>query len=242
MESIDTELAARIREDIIMGTFEQGERLSEARLCEIYEVSRTPIRLALRLLERERLIRRGEGRGYTVFSPTVEEILQAVQVRGHLESLAARLMAQSEGRAQFLPHMAEAIAGIEAVISEGVLDDDAKRRAQASNKVFHATILGACGNDYVSYACEQISHLPMLAAGSMVFDRTSDVTRALFRLSIGNAQHQVLYESIKAGDAVRAEGMMREHSHTMVDYIRTFERKDGTLTLSDLISYSGNAT
>lgn len=241
MESIDTELAARIREDIIMGAFEQGERLSEARLCEIYEVSRTPIRLALRLLERERLIRRGEGRGYTVFSPTVEEILQAVQVRGHLESLAARLMAQSESRAQFLPHMAEAIAGIEAVISEGILDDEAKRRAQASNKVFHATILGACGNDYVSYACEQISHLPMLAAGSMVFDRTSDDTRALFRLSIGNAQHQVLYESIKAGDAVRAEGMMREHSHTMVDYIRTFERKDGTLTLSDLISYSGNA-
>ena len=241
MESIDTELAARIREDIIMGTFEQGERLSEARLCEIYEVSRTPIRLALRLLERERLIRRGEGRGYTVFSPTVEEILQAVQVRGHLESLAARLMAQSEARAQFLPHMAEAIAKIGAVIDEGILDDDAKRHAQAANKVFHSTILDACGNDYVSYACEQISHLPMLAAGSMVFDRTSDDTRALFRLSIGNAQHQVLYESIKAGDAVRAEGMMREHSHTMVDYIRTFERNDGTLTLSDLIAYSGNA-
>ena len=35
---------------------------------------------------------RGEGRGYTIQSPTIADILQAVQVRGHLESLAARLM------------------------------------------------------------------------------------------------------------------------------------------------------
>ncbi|MYA89230.1 MAG: GntR family transcriptional regulator, partial [Boseongicola sp. SB0662_bin_57] len=85
MESIDTELAARIRQDIILGSYSEGERLSEAQLCETHDVSRTPIRLALRLLEREGVIRRGEGRGYMVQSPTVEDILQAVEVRGHLE-------------------------------------------------------------------------------------------------------------------------------------------------------------
>lgn len=245
MESIDTELAARIRQDIIMGVFEEGERLSEARLCEEYEVSRTPIRLALRLLERERLIRRGEGRGYRVFSPTVDEILQAVQVRGHLESLAARLMAQSETRAQSLPQMARAIDSISEVLRDGVMDDAARRKAQAANRAFHTTILEACGNSYVGFTCEQISHLPMLSAGSMVFDRSSSespdhMERGLFRLHLGNAQHQVIYEAIEQGDAVRAEGMMREHSHTMIDYIRTFERKDNTLTLADLIAYSGN--
>ncbi|WP_171172989.1 GntR family transcriptional regulator [Ruegeria sp. HKCCD8929] len=244
MESIDTELAARIRQDIIMGVFREGERLSEARLCEIYDVSRTPIRLALRLLERERLIRRGEGRGYTVFSPTVEDILQAVQVRGHLESLAARLMAQSAERSQHLPHLARAIETIGKVLRAGVLDDAARREAQAANKIFHTTILTACGNDYVGFTCEQISHLPMLAAGSMVFDRTSSqspdhMERGLFRLHIGNAQHQVIYEAIEKGDAVRAEGMMREHSHAMLDYIQTFERKDDSLTVADLIAYSG---
>jgi GntR family transcriptional regulator of vanillate catabolism len=244
MESIDTELAARIRQDIIMGVFKEGERLSEARLCEIYDVSRTPIRLALRLLERERIIRRGEGRGYIIYSPTVEDILQAVQVRGHLESLAARLMAQSETRGQHLPHMARAIEAITKVLDAGGLDDAARREAQAANKVFHSTILTACGNDYVGFTCEQISHLPMLAAGSMVFDRSTSETpdhieRALFRLRLGNAQHQVIYEAIEKGDAVRAEGMMREHSHTMVDYIRTFERKDDSLSVADLIAYSG---
>ncbi len=227
-----------------MGVFKEGERLSETRLCDIYNVSRTPIRLALRLLEREKLIRRGEGRGYIIFSPTVEEILQAVQVRGHLESLAARLMAQSEMRAQHLPHMARAIETIGEVLRRGVLDDPAIREAQKANKVFHTTILAACGNDYVGYTCEQISYLPMLAAGSMVFDRSTSkspdhMERGLFRLQLGNAQHQVIYEAIEKGDAVRAEGMMREHSHTMIDYIQTFERKDDSLTVADLIAYSG---
>ena len=243
MDSIETELATKIRDDIIMGVLQEGERLSETRLCEIYGVSRTPIRLALRLLERERIIRRSEGRGYKVFSPTVDDILQAVQVRGHLESLAARLMAQSETRTQHLPKMAQAIDSIDTILRAGEMDDGARSDAQAANKVFHTTILQACGNSYVGFTCQQISHLPMLEAGSMVFDRSAieapdQVQSGLFRLQLGNAQHQVIYEAIEKGDAVRAEGMMREHSHTMLDYIRTFERKDNSLALSDLIAYS----
>ena len=243
MDSIDTELATKIRDDIIMGVLKEGERLSETRLCDIYGVSRTPIRLALRLLERERIIRRSEGRGYTVFSPTVDDILQAVQVRGHLESLAARLMAQSETRNQHLDKMAQAIETIDTLLRAGKMDDAARSEAQAANKLFHTTILQACGNSYVGFTCQQISHLPMLEAGSMVFDRSAieapdQVQNGVFRLQLGNAQHQVIYEAIEKGDAVRAEGMMREHSHTMVDYIRTFERKDNSLALSDLIAYS----
>lgn len=248
MDSIDTELAARIRQDIILGTYSEGERLSEAQLCDTHSVSRTPVRLALRLLEREGVIRRGEGRGYMVRTPTVEDILQAVEVRGHLESLAARLMAQSPTRMDDLPVMRQAteIIGqsIGALEKLGHLDDAIMRRAQGANKDFHATILAACGNDYVRYTCEQISHLPMLEVGSMVFDRSVDDTpdhfeRGMFRLRLGNAQHHVICEAVEKGDQVRAEGMMREHSRTMVEYIQTFEKMDKSLTVADLVAYSG---
>ncbi len=247
MDSIDTELAARIRQDIILGTYAEGERLSEAQLCETHSVSRTPVRLALRLLEREGVIRRGEGRGYMVQSPTVEDILQAVEVRGHLESLAARLMAQNPDRLNRLPEMAQAIERIYASVEElarlGELDDSVTRQAQAANREFHSTILSSCGNDYVGYTCQQISHLPMLAVGSMVFDRTVGDTpdhfeRGLFRVRLGNAQHQVIHDAIEKGDAVRAEGMMREHAHTMVEYIQTFEKREDSLTVADLVAYS----
>ena len=244
MDSIDTELAARIRNDIVTGTYGADERLSEARLCTTHNVSRTPVRLALRLLEREGLIRRNEGRGYIVQSPSVDDILQAVQVRGHLESLAARLMAQEPDRADHLPAMDRAIDTIDALIETGSVNDEMIRKMQAANRLFHSTILAACGNDYVGYTCDQISHLPMLAVGSMVFDREvfdapDQCERGLFRLRLGNAQHRVIFEAIEKGDAVRAEGMMREHSHTMLAYIRMFEKRDANLTVADLIAYSG---
>lgn len=247
MDSIDTEVAARIRQDIILGAYAEGERLSEAQLCETHSVSRTPVRLALRLLEREGVIRRGEGRGYLVQTPTVEGIAQAVEVRGHLESLAARLMALAPDRADHLSDMSDAIDTIETSIDRllklGRLDPETTRKAQAANRLFHTTILNNCGNDYVGFACEQISHLPMLAAGSMVFDRSVADTpeqfeRGMFRLRIGNAQHQVILEAVEKGDPVRAEGMMREHSHTMIDYIQTFEKRDRNLSVADLVAFS----
>ena len=108
MESIDSDLAARIRQDIILGSYQDGERLSEAQLCDTHNVSRTPVRLALRLLEREGIINRAEGRGYLVQNPTVEDILKAVEVRGHLESLAARLMAQNLNRLEHIPKLIQA--------------------------------------------------------------------------------------------------------------------------------------
>jgi GntR family transcriptional regulator, vanillate catabolism transcriptional regulator len=178
-----------------------------------------------------------------VQSPSVEDILQAVQVRGHLESLGARLMAQAPKRGLYLPDMARAVETIDKLIGQGRIDDDVIRQMQAANKLFHSSILAACGNDYVGYTCEQISHLPMLAVGSMVFDRAVTDTpdhaeRGLFRLRLGNAQHQVIYEAIEKGDAVRAEGMMREHSHTMIEYIQVFEKRDANLTVADLVAYS----
>lgn len=243
MDSIDTELATQIRNDIIHGAYGEGERLSEAQLCATHRVSRTPVRLALRLLEREGVIRRGEGRGYIVRSPTVADILQAVEVRGHLESLAARLMAQSPDRSRHLPEMARAIDIYEKQIKLGRIDDPMIREMRRANRIFHTTILKACGNDYVGYTCERVSHLPMLAPGSMVFDRSvtaspDHMERGLFRLRLGNAQHQVIYEAIENGDPVRAEGMMREHSHTMIEYIQTFEKRDESLTVADLVAYS----
>ncbi|MEM7302626.1 MAG: GntR family transcriptional regulator [Pseudomonadota bacterium] len=243
MESIDVELANTIRQDIIDGTFDHGARITEASLCDSHKVSRTPVRLALRRLEQEGMIRKSEGRGYVVGEITVDDIRQAVLVRGHLESLAARLMAQSKRRQSDLDQMARAIDRIEALTDIGRLDDEIIRGMHAANVEFHSTVLEGCGNDYVKFTCNQISHLPMLAAGSMVFDRSAlngkkDIEKSILRLKIGNSQHRIIYEAIEQGDAVRAEGMMREHSNTMIEYIEVFERRNKKLTVRDLVSYS----
>lgn len=240
---MDTDLAARIRDDIINGHYDRDARLSEAQLCSAYGVSRTPVRLALRVLEREGMIRRLDGRGYEVSEITVGDISKAVEVRGHLESLAARLMAERENDELALATIADAVGRIDALIEGARLDDDIIRRMQSANADFHQTILTACGNEYVAFTCDRISHLPMLAPGSMVFDRemlASAETRAqaIFRLQIGNSQHKVIFEAIRNGQGSRAEAMMREHSRTMIDYIQMFEHRHSDLTVADLISFS----
>ena len=244
MESIDTKLAAKIRHDIVLGAYEGKEHLSESRLCETYNVSRTPVRLALRTLEKEGLIRRSQGRGYFVISPKVEDILQAILVRGHLESLAARLMAQSKERHGVMHKLEAAIEKLDKYIFEGKMDDASLHGMQIQNAIFHQTILNNCGNNFVDFTCSRICHLPMLEVGSMVFDREvlstkEGVDRSLFRLQLGNSQHKIIFEAIQNGDAVRAEGMMREHSNIKVEYIKIFEKRNAELTIKDLIGYSG---
>ncbi len=243
MSSIDIELANTIRQDIIEGTLEHGARITEAKLCDWHNVSRTPVRLALRRLEQEGMIRKGDGRGYVIEGISVDDIRQAVQVRGHLESLAARLMAQRDNQKDSLDKMNQAVLQMDSLTNMGRLDDAIIREMHASNVEFHSAILDGCGNDYVKFTCGQISHLPMLAAGSMVFDRDSisgnkDIEKSILRLKIGNSQHRIIYEAIVQGDAVRAEGMMREHSNTMIEYIETFETRNTKLTVSDLVSYT----
>jgi GntR family transcriptional regulator of vanillate catabolism len=243
MDSIDSELAVRIRNDIVLGVYPENERLSEAKLCDTHSVSRTPVRMALRLLEQEGLVRRSDGRGYRVNTPKVDDILKAVAVRGHLESLAARLMAQQSDRGSRLSGMKAAIDEIERLLDTGKLDDATLMQMQQQNARFHQTILDGCGNDYVGFTCARISHLPMLEVGSMMFDRQvmsspEGLERTMFRLRLGNSQHRVISEAIASGDAVRAEGMMREHSNIMVEYIKVFEKRNEELTIKDLIGYS----
>lgn len=62
--------------------------------------------------------------------------------------------------------------------------------------------------------------------------------RGLFRLRLGSAQHQVTFETIKNVDPVPAEGAMREHSHTMIECIQPFKKRDESLTVADLLAHS----
>ena len=51
-----------------------------------------------------------------------------------------------------------------------------------------------------------------------------------------------IQEAIEKGDPARAEGVMREHSHTRLEYIQTFENRDESLTVADLVAYSAIET
>ena len=89
-----TQAVVRIREMILRAELAPGQRVAEAPLADALGMSRTPVRQALPLLAQEGLLAEHETRGYVVRTFTAADILDAIDMRGVLEGLAVRRVAE----------------------------------------------------------------------------------------------------------------------------------------------------
>jgi GntR family transcriptional regulator, vanillate catabolism transcriptional regulator len=83
-----------IREMVLRGQFNTGKRLAELTLVDLLGVSRTPIRAALQRLAEEGLLEASQNTGYLVRGISEDEIFDAIEIRGTIEGLAARMAAE----------------------------------------------------------------------------------------------------------------------------------------------------
>src|SRR4051812_27269404 len=84
-----------LRRRVLAGQLAPGERLVELQFSAELGVSRTPLRIALGELEKEGLLERLPKRGFQVRRFTMDAISHAVDVRGVLEGMAARCVAEA---------------------------------------------------------------------------------------------------------------------------------------------------
>lgn len=89
--SLHDELVERLRRQIVEGDLAPGDKISEKELCETYDVSRTPLREALKVLAREGLVVLTPHRGAHVSLLTAADLEEAFPVIGALEALAGEL-------------------------------------------------------------------------------------------------------------------------------------------------------
>lgn len=85
------QIARRLKEDILRGLLKGGEQLREEHLKNAFSVSRTPLREAFRVLEKEDLVQILPRKGTFVKKISVEDIKKNFPVRACLEGFAARL-------------------------------------------------------------------------------------------------------------------------------------------------------
>jgi GntR family transcriptional regulator of vanillate catabolism len=102
----------QLREMIIAQELQPGSRVPERDLAEAFGVSRTPVRVALSILEAEGLVTSEPNRGFVVNGFSIEDVLSAFDVRGALEGLAART-AVERGLGD------DALATLQACVAEG---------------------------------------------------------------------------------------------------------------------------
>ena len=92
--SLAEQVFDRLEKDILSGVYPRGEVLTEMRLCADLEVSRTPIREALRRLEQEHIIEIS-GKGIVVLGVTEEDLRDIYDIRLEVEGYAAIRAAQN---------------------------------------------------------------------------------------------------------------------------------------------------
>jgi DNA-binding GntR family transcriptional regulator len=93
--SLHGEILARLRDYLVEGNLSGGARIPERQLCEMFGISRTPLREALKVLASEGLVDLLPNRGARVRTLSEQDIHELFDLMGGLEALAGRLACES---------------------------------------------------------------------------------------------------------------------------------------------------
>lgn len=149
-EALVNSLAARIQLGILTSELPVGGRLRQEQLAERFNVSRTPIREALRMLQARGLVVLIPNRGAIVRKPTTKEIRDAYAIRAELEGLGAELAA-TRAREADLERLAEAERlfrqSVDEYMRTSSTDEASDLSWMQANDLFHEAILDAAGNE-----------------------------------------------------------------------------------------------
>ncbi|MFW1769836.1 GntR family transcriptional regulator [Acinetobacter baumannii] len=206
----------KLRKMIISGELEGGARIAEIPTAELLGVSRQPVRIAFRLLEQEGLLIKNPTRGYTVREISEQLVHDALEVRGVLEGLAAKTLAEqglSEEQKKTLQHC---IQETEKLFNETDEFGDAElERYHHFNVIFHDIIIEGAQNVALIQALAKNNQLPMASAQAITYDQNQALSEYR-RLHYAHLQHCSIFDALVHRQAGRAETLMREHSSVVI--------------------------
>lgn len=193
-----------VRQLILDGGFQPGERLLEEELAQRVGVSRTSIRDCLRRLAGEGLIRTEANRGTFVTEYTSAEVDEVFQLRAVLEGHATALAAV-HGRPEHWDAMAELATEIDRQLATPA-ETDAQRFAQfqVSNTRFHDILLQASGSRRLQELTRSLIELPLVTIKQHAWPGEVRIRRS-------NEQHWELLEALRAGDPLLARLRVQAH-------------------------------
>jgi GntR family transcriptional regulator of vanillate catabolism len=205
-----TSALLQLRELIFSGAFAAGERMSELPLVERLGVSRTPLRLALAELEHEGLLRGLAGGGYVVREFTMDDIRDAIGLRGVLEGTAARFAVERRGARRELKTLRTINDSIEELVHRA--DYESFERYVDLNQRFHARLLSMARSPMLERTLAGIVSLPFAGPSAAFVISEAELPESREILVIAHRHHFNLIESIERGEGARAESLAREHA------------------------------
>lgn len=190
-----------IREHIFRGDLSQGERLKETELVKLCQVSRTPIRDALRRLETEGIVSITPNAGAVVAVWNEAEMSDLFAIRARVEGMAAAYAAKRREDDDLANLQAVADAFSRLVFDAGPSLDH--RKITETNGTFHRAVVSIARSRAISVASAQVMDIPIMLRTFRHYG-PSDLERSA-------AQHQEITEAIRVRDADWAEAVMGAH-------------------------------
>lgn len=200
-----------LREMVLAGELSAGSRIAEVAIAERLGVSRTPIRAALMRLEQEGLLELLPGGGYTVRTFSERDICDAIDLRGTLEGLLARLAAERGAAPAVLAESRLCLDEIDQVLAQPALDDESFSRYVRLNERFHALLAEAADSPVIAKELERVVRLPFASASAFVVVQANS-GQARDMLVVAQDQHRQVLEAIERREGARAQAIMCEHS------------------------------
>jgi DNA-binding GntR family transcriptional regulator len=205
-------LAARLREqladDIVRGVLAPGVSLEEAELAKRFDVSRTPVREAIRLLVASGLVEARPHRSAVVARATEAQLAGMFEALRELESLCAGFAAERMTASDHT-ELRRAHAALEGVVRAGD-----PQRYHELNEQFHAIIYAGTHNAYLARLTLETR------ARIAPFSRAQ--FRTLGRLARSHAEHDTIVLAIIDGKADRAAAAMKAHIGSVHDAYATY--------------------
>lgn len=198
-----SQVASKLRDMIIQDDLKPGTRIRERQLSERLNVSRTPLREAIRILVSERLVHSLPNRGAVVASPDMQEVSHLLEVLGTLEALGGRLAAECATDER----IEEILALHHEMLSAYYRKD--KLAYFKLNQAIHKSIVAASGNGVLVDTHAQLN--ARLYRIRYISNQRDD------RWHEAVEQHAQIADALKARDAAGLASLMRDHiGHTWV--------------------------
>jgi DNA-binding GntR family transcriptional regulator len=199
--------AEQLRERILRGTYPPGSPLSQEALAQEFSISRTPLRDALKALERDGLVELDATGSASVVDIAADDARDMLRIRETIDGVAAR-------RAAGLPaqRREDLAAVLQPIIDE--LNDSAevedRYRFRVADSRFHVAILEYCDSKQLNN-CRAFVHGTAL---SIYASRAPSPGH----LSQASADHVQISRAVLAGDVDRSVYLARDHVHKAYEY------------------------
>lgn len=188
----------QLKQMIFDGQFQPGERINETQLAKQFGVSRSPVREAMRLLEKDELLIADHRSGYSVYTLSEEDVEELYQIRIALETLAVEL-ACKEAAQKELDDIEQVLTQADEAIKQQLPSKDIVQLHEA----FHQKIILASHNHRLY---KQLNHVNALIHFCRIFHFSSGA-----RAETIQTEHAAIYSEMKERRSTEAVQAMTNH-------------------------------